>query len=166
MRVRSLKTVSVNSHVTDPSAKEGIIMKTRKRFFATSMIAIVLLWLVITPTTQAGSKYQYPVYVNTYSFSGESYTIAAGNVADTRNSTDVTSYIACSLYYNQGSQNSGMCQAYSASGQYAYCSTTDPAALQVIGTMKGDSYVQFEYYANNSTCTFVSTTNASYLAPK
>src|SRR5579884_2928895 len=115
-------------------------MKAFKIFHLCGFAVIGMIALLATPRAFAGAKYVYSmnIYTNAYG------TIVQGSLADIRNSADTASYIGCEINYNQGVGNTGTCYAYKAdTNQYAYCSTTDPAATQAIASIKGDSFIQF-----------------------
>ena len=140
----------------------------RKTTFVSALAMLVLASFLVVPGAHAGATYALPVIVYTVNFSGGSYIYAEGTFSDTRSSSDTTSYMRCGLNYNQGwTTPTGYCSAYSATtGEYAYCYTTDPPAIQVIASMKDDSLIEFEHYTNSSTCSFVSSEEYSGVAPK
>src|SRR5579872_2470293 len=132
-------------------------MKIRNVSLVPALAMIALASFVVVPSAHAGEKYQLPVVI----YSNSYYTMAEGILSDTRNSSDSTSYLSCGLYYNQGQPITGYCSARSATGQTAYCYTTDPPAVQVIASLHGDSFVWFDVNANSSVCSFVSTEQSS-----
>ena len=125
--------------------------------FASTLAVIAFTVLLAVPAAHAGWKYPQPVRV----FSSGGYVGASGSFSDTWNSTDTESYMVCGL------QNGiGYCYALDSSGGWADCSTSDPALMQTIAAMHGDSIIGFGYATSNQICTYISTQIASYTAPK
>ena len=89
---------------------------------------------------------------------------ANGTLRDARHSTDTRQYIGCSLYAYDSGSYSAICYAYSASGQYASCSTNDANMLKVVETLNPASYLYFAVNADGS-CDRVISVNASFNLP-
>ncbi len=91
-------------------------------------------------------------------------TNANGTLYATRHSSDTQSYIGCSSYAYDTGSHSATCYAYSASGQYASCWTSNADMLKVVQTLNPASYLYFVVNADGS-CDRVISVNASYNLP-
>lgn len=114
--------------------------------------------LLLTITASAGSRVSYPVTVN------NSGRYAYGALGSVRASSDVNSYIGCSL-----NSNGAVCcsAADSTASQVPECCNAAPsAAMQAtVGAIKGDSYIYFTWDAS-WTCNYIVVENSSKFLPK
>jgi hypothetical protein len=85
---------------------------------------------------------------------------ATGDIGFVYNSWFSNDYIGC-----EANATSGDCYATDVSGQYKTCSTTDPAMLTVIRSIKGDSNVFFSWNPDG-TCRDIRVQTDSLRAPK
>jgi hypothetical protein len=122
----------------------------------------------------AGLKQSWPVYIN------QSARYATGQVGSTRNTSDATSYLRCSVEYLQPIVQSpsttaepywsGGCYARDAGGTYASCffsgrtAAHQHNAAHVLG-IKGDSSVTF-FWSSSGECARIAVANGSDLEPK
>jgi hypothetical protein len=111
---------------------------------------------LLTTSAWAGSKSWDQV-----SISG---TFAAGSVGYARNSSDSKQYIGCDLYATQGGLL-GECFAMDSAGKSIWCYSYDKNIVQAIGSVNGDSLVQFSVNSD-TTCSYVYIRNISFYAPK
>lgn len=86
---------------------------------------------------------------------------ASGSLGGARGSGEENQYFGCSL----SSAGYAFCSARDSNGVSAACFTTDPNMMQVIGSIKDDSFVYFTWAASG-VCLFVNVGNASYNRPK
>lgn len=137
-------------------------MQARMSFLFT--VAVVgLASLFVAQPAKAGTKSTFPVYI--YNTSNPPYQSASGVIADARSEGDSSASIGCSITATPGGPVEGYCDAFT-STQGAGCWTTDPSLIQVIASMKGDSYISFSTNNSNGTCSYISTTVGSWYAPK
>ncbi len=139
-------------------------MKRRKMFFVSSLAASALVSLIAVPGAMSGRRIAGPIVIHN---DGTSI-FAGGSLSDPRNipTGPNLSYIGCSARYYYGSLI-GVCSAYdNSTWQSAYCSTSNAVAVQLIESMKGDSYVGFSYPAGGSNCNDIQVYSGSYIAPK
>jgi hypothetical protein len=85
---------------------------------------------------------------------------ATGDIGFVYNSWFSNDYIGC-----EANAASGDCYATDVSGQYKTCTTTDPAMLTVIRSIKGDSNVFFSWNPDG-TCRDIRVQTDSLRAPK
>lgn len=120
--------------------------------------AVVVLGLLLAASAFAGVRYDSPVAIY------PSSKWAGGSLGSTRNSADGISALHCSVQTGTSSSY-GWCWARDAAGTYATCSTSNPALLDTMKGLKGDSYVVF-YWDDSGACTSVYTYNGSQPPPK
>lgn len=109
--------------------------------------------------TDAGYKYPHTVSVNT------SLSYAAGTLSDVRNTADTVQWIGCKVDRYANGTGSGYCWARNAAGTHVNCFTDEPALLDVMADVNGDTHVWF-YWNAASDCTKIALTNSSQYAPK
>ena len=97
---------------------------------------------------------------------------AEGQLAGARASTDGWQYIGCNTWATDaspgqegGASRAGVCYASDARGVSAFCVTSEPALLDVMAAVQGDSWVNFNWNASN-TCTNVESRQGSSQEPK
>ncbi|MFL5356440.1 hypothetical protein [Archangium sp.] len=117
--------------------------------------------LAVTTAAVAGSNGGQQVSVWTDSYGQLN---ANGTFKSARNSADSQQYIGCSLYAYDTGSFSATCYAYSATGQYASCFTSDADMLKVVQTLNPASYLYFVVNSDGS-CDRVISVNASYNLP-
>lgn len=93
------------------------------------------------------------------------YGNASGSLGNARNSDDTVQYIGCGVAATPGAPSMS-CYAEDANHNYGSCHSSDPALMQAAATVNGDSYLFFEWNTQTGVCTYLSVSNASYLAPK
>src|SRR3982750_4031802 len=94
------------------------------------ILAAVLTMGAFASTAVAGSQTWYEVTINTVG--AKPY--ATGDLGYARNSADSNQYIGC-----DATATLGGCYAVNSAGLYKSCTTTDPAMIEMILTLKGDS---------------------------
>lgn len=124
------------------------------------LTAAALAALSISPVreSRAGKRQTYPVVVDT---SGRS---ATGVLGTARNTADTVQYIGCTVTRYADGGVTGWCGAYTASGVPASCTTDQPALLDTMTQVQGDSYLQFTWNAGE--CTKIMVSNYSSFEPK
>lgn len=110
--------------------------------------------LLVAATAFAGSKSWYQVTF------GSNY--AYGTVPGAYFASDTTQLIGCNSYAYASGSSSGSCYAYTSSGAFKQCITSNPAMLAVIQSVGPMSYVYFRLAADNYACEQVSVTNGSH----
>lgn len=84
---------------------------------------------------------------------------ARGSLRDARNSADSVAYIGCWVLVLPGASGGGTafgaCMARDASGNFLMCSTSDPAMVQVAGSINAASFVRFIVGPDGSSCSSV-----------
>lgn len=121
-------------------------------------LVFVSALLAVTTVAVAGSNGGQPVNIWT---DGSGQLNANGTFKNTRNSADSVQYIGCSLFsYDTGTFYAN-CYAYSATGQYVSCTTSDANMLKAVQTLNPASYLYFVVNADGS-CDRIITGNASY----
>jgi hypothetical protein len=124
--------------------------------FSHRTLAAVLTMGVFASTASAGYKTLYEVTINTVG--PKPY--ATGDLGYVRNSADPIQYIGC-----EATAILGDCYAVNSAGLYKSCTTTDPAMIQMILTLKGDSSLYFSWNTDG-TCKNIRIRNDSLAAPK
>ena|SRR5688572_11733229 len=120
---------------------------------------VLLLLLAMSATTLAGSKSEYPVYVDT------TWRTAEGSIGTARNSADNVQQIGCRQNAYEASATVS-CWARSANGVYVSCyNSTSETMRQAVANITSDAYVYFAYNTSG-VCTVVQVVNASLFAPK
>ena len=117
-----------------------------------------MVLLTLTLTAAAGSRVSYPV---TVSLSGR---YAYGALGSVRGSSDVNSYLGCSL----NSNGAVCCRAADATASQVpeCCNSAPSAAMQsAVTSIKGDSYLYFSWDTNWN-CNYVIVDNNSMFLPK
>ncbi|AKJ08085.1 hypothetical protein ATI61_107519 [Archangium gephyra] len=107
----------------------------------------------------AGSKWPYPVYINT------AFRSAAGAVGSVRNSADGTQYISCRLY-TSGTGNAVSCYANDAAGTFVSCTATAANYVTVMSAITSASHIQFSYDANGNCTELQVSTSSEWEPPK
>jgi hypothetical protein len=105
----------------------------------------------------AGFAHNIPVYIN----SSGATNFAEGSFQDARFSADSTQYIRCYTRALGPTSQQGVCYARNAASEFLMCVTSEAAALAVIQSMSGDSYIQFWVDDGASTCRNVTSHNGS-----
>jgi hypothetical protein len=97
---------------------------------------------------------------------------AEGQLAGARASSDGTQYIGCNTWARDdlpgqdgGASRHGVCYVSDARGVSAVCVTSEPALLDVIASIQGDSWINFTWNANNA-CINIESRQASSQEPK
>ena len=124
--------------------------------FSRRGLAVALSMGAMATTAVAGYKTYYLVIVQ---LSGSS-PYASGDLGYVRNSSDPSQYISC---YSAATY--GLCSAANSVGDYASCSSTDPAMLAVIRSLNGDSWLRFSWNPDG-TCSDIRVRESSMSAPK
>jgi hypothetical protein len=133
-----------------PTTREIKMKAFSHRIFA------IALTLGMCASAFAGNKNSVEVSINTVG--PKPY--ATGHLGYVRNTPDQVQYIGC-----QVSTTLGSCYAVNSAGFAASCSTTDPATLELIRSLKGDSGLYFRWDANGN-CMSILVRNDSMVAPK
>lgn len=122
--------------------------------------------LGVSASVMAGVRQTFRTVVN------QTTRYAEGQLAGARASGDGNQYIGCSMWAQDpspdqdgGTTRAGVCYATDSRGISGFCVTSDPALLEVIATVQGDSLVSFNWNAN-STCTHIDVRQGSSLEPK
>jgi hypothetical protein len=123
-----------------------------------SSVVIAAVSLVAAPAW-AGTREVHLVDVSLESMN------AMGDLGAARSSPDPSQFIGCSITAVQGQPISGMCAARDRRGEIASCQTTDPALLQAISLLHGDSFLQFSWNAAWE-CTAITVYQSSMFQPK
>jgi hypothetical protein len=117
------------------------------------------LALGFSGAAHAGSKTINPVTV------APSAGYAYGSLGSTRNSSEGISYLIA-LHLVSGSNNSAELEARDANGNTGYCWTTNPALVDAISRIVGDSYVYFTWSSSTNECLYVQIVSSSQSEPK
>lgn len=125
-------------------------------------VALLGVAISISPVVYAGDKGPVDVYVaNTSGFR-----FAAGSLGTARNSADHFQEISCQISASSGNPTiSAYCYAVDAQGNLGSCSTSESQLVSVAQSIKGDSYVDFTWDANNH-CTSIGVIQNSAWEPK
>ncbi len=123
-----------------------------------ALLAVIAAALVAFPA-DAGTRETHLVDLSLESMN------AMGDLGAVRNSFDQTQFIGCSITAVKGQPISGMCAARDHRGQTASCQTSDPALIQAISYLHGDSFIQFSW--NEAwECTAITVYQSSMFQPK
>ncbi|TXH73604.1 MAG: hypothetical protein E6Q88_05170 [Lysobacteraceae bacterium] len=121
-----------------------------KNAITTAMIAVLL---TSAAAAYAGTRAQVQVTVNATS------RYAYGAMADARGSADTVQQINCAT--NTTLAN---CWMVNSAGVGGSCYTTDPAMINVIRGISGESYVYIKWNTDGS-CSYVLVQNSSFMKP-
>jgi hypothetical protein len=124
-----------------------------KAFSYRSLVAAMAM-TVIAATAVAGSTTTQVVVIST------SKSFAYGDLGFVRNTWDAVQSIGCKYTATWGA-----CFATESTGLYKSCVTTDPALLEVMRSINGDSWLMFHWTADGN-CSAVEVQQASVSAPK
>ncbi len=126
---------------------------------------VVSLGVGLVSLAQAGQKDTNLAWVDS------TYREAEGSFADVRASPD-GSQIGCSTDYsstanpmNEGASYWAYCSATDASGNQAYCYTTDPGFFNVAASLDSDAVIYFAWNTSG-VCTSISVYHGSTSSPK
>jgi hypothetical protein len=120
-----------------------------------SVVAALVLGIFVS-TAFAGLKSSQEVIISTSALKP----YATGDVGYVRNTLDSTQYIGCEY-----TATAGDCFAVNSAGLYKTCSTTDPALLEVMHSINGDSNLFFSWNTDG-TCKSIRVEQDSMPAPK
>jgi hypothetical protein len=127
--------------------------------------AILLAVGLLCVASRANAGARDVTFDNVIVFAGPSGT-AIGAMGGARNRPDSNQEIGCSLYWQgTGVGLQASCFAKDASGNVGYCSSTDPAMMQMLATINSDSLLEFSWDVQGR-CFKVVVTNGSQYAPK
>jgi hypothetical protein len=132
----------------EQTANKETLMSKKSRITITGVLACSALLLVVAPAW-AGMSYYSQVEV--YVAGPDSY--ASGTPSSARASADTTQYIGCDLDASKGGQLMAECHAMDSAGTEAWCSTQDPALVEVIKTVTPSTFVWF--HGNGGECATV-----------
>ncbi len=118
--------------------------------------AMGLSFLPFAGTARGGLKIDSPVSVA----STADYAYGYGYAGTARNSPDSKQYLYCTT-----TGGYLLCGGGDASGNTAYCISTNPDLIRVGGTANGDSYIYFTASATGE-CEYVEIDQFSYTPPK
>lgn len=118
-------------------------------------VTALVLGLMVA-TSDAGSKFNYPVVIGA--------TSATGSMADARSSALATMNIGCHTRYGANTHVAA-CSAGDGQGLVASCFTTDPVLVDQARALGDDSRVTFWWDATG-TCTQIQVLKFSSAAPK
>ena len=110
-------------------------------------------------TANAGHRVVSQVNISAY------YKFAYGNLGDARNSADVNQDLGCTTSAYSDGSIFVTCQANDQNGNWAFCSSSNPAMVAAAQSIGSDSYVYFSWDANYS-CTAIQVENNSWTTPK
>jgi hypothetical protein len=126
-----------------------------------TVVVSMLAGLALQSVANAGQVFSSPVQI----FAGSSTTAAAGNILSTFVSSDKNQFIGCGIDIPSGGFSTLIiCEAESASGQFAICtvSSPSPTMLQAVAGINEISDISFSYVNNVEECTSISVSNFSY----
>lgn len=118
----------------------------------------LLCFVLLGGVAIAGSKTDYPVFVDTANRA------AMGSVGSARNSADTVQSIGCDTEVRPGLYRVS-CVAVTSSRVIGSCSSTDPRMIEAVRSITDSSFIQFQWNAS-SVCTVLIVSNSSDMAPK
>jgi len=124
--------------------------------FSYRRLVVALAMGVITSTAFAGLTSSQEVTISTSAVKP----YATGDVGYVRNTPDSTQYIGCEY-----TATTGDCFAVNSAGLYKTCTTTDPALIEVMHSISGDSNLFFTWNPDG-TCKSIRVQKDSMPAPK
>lgn len=121
--------------------------------------------VLLCASATAGQRTVIPVSI----FSTTAVVTANGSVSTAYNSADTQQMIGCSVSASAGGAPNAICEAVTAGGLYARCSSSDPAIVQAAAAVGGESVISFHYSAtapSPAPCIDLTVSNYSYSGPK
>jgi hypothetical protein len=123
---------------------------------ALALSGIALVTLAAGATARAGTKIAGQVQVN------NAARWAQGSIGNARNSPDGLTELGCQVQVIAGLGPSMNCVARDAAGFSIICTSNDPDMMSIMGAINSDSYVHFEWDANNTCTTLYIATHSAY----
>jgi len=97
--------------------------------------------------------------------------IFGGSLADIRNSPNTSDYLTCETDYAGPGKLTAYCNAYQGSSQtHISCQSTDPQFVQIVMSIKNDSYIILDTNLGvngaTPTCNWIGVSHGSVYSPK
>jgi len=124
--------------------------------FSRRVLAIAVVSSMFASAALAGGKTSYQVTINDTGVKP----YATGDLGYVRNTADQVQYIGCETTAVLAS-----CYAVNSAGLYKSCSTTDPALIDLVHSLNGDSTLYFSWNTSGN-CTVIRVRTDSLNAPK
>jgi hypothetical protein len=130
-------------------------------------IAVIAVVAGLAGVAQAGNKSgMIPTVVSYNAGTLQSGGYAGGQVGDARASADIYQAIGCTVTYGSGfSGPQATCSATDASGNFAFCASTNAGFVAAVQAMTSNSYIYFTWAANTYACTYIEVNNSSTHLP-
>jgi len=144
---------------------------TRKKTFQFT-VAMVAGFLFLSAGGHAGEKDSYLPYVIQWNTSSTTYFVEmGGQLGDARAASGAWNYVGCNVGYQVGGTPSAYCYVHDGSTGIGSCSSADPQFVQIVSSLKGDSFIQLTATgpigtAQGATCNAIYVSNSSSYTPK
>lgn len=127
-----------------------------KKKLALALSGIALVTLAAGATAVAGTKLAGTVQIN------PTARWAQGGMGYARATADNSTEIGCQVQVVGSTPPSMNCAARDAVGNSIICTSDDPNMMSIMGAINSDSYIHFEWDANNTCTTLYIATNSVY----
>lgn len=123
---------------------------------ALALSGIALVTLAAGATAMAGTKVSGAVQINSAA------RWAQGGMGYARASSDGVVELGCQVQVESLGTPSMNCMARDLAGTNVMCVSNDPGVMSIMGAINSDSYIHFEWDANNTCTTLYIATNSAY----